>query len=90
MSHATSKPIVTAYVKEHDEILEKYGLKDQPQRIFNVDETRFLGEHPPPEVIAPKNIKVNAITSSRGATTTVLVTSSAMCNAFPPWKALQQ
>ena len=83
-TYATSKPTVTAFFKELDEILEKYGLTDQPQRIFNVDERGFLGEHSPPKVIAPKNVKVNAITSSRCAIITVLVTSSAIGNTTPP------
>lgn len=83
-AYSTSKSAVTAYFNELKNILDKYDLKDQPQRIFNVDETGFLGEDSPPKVIAPKNFKINSITSSRGAITTVLVTSNAIGNTIPP------
>ncbi|KAJ8047043.1 hypothetical protein HOLleu_05927 [Holothuria leucospilota] len=44
---ATSETTVKKYFEELKTTLLTYNLTDRPDLIFNVDETGFLGEHPP-------------------------------------------
>ena len=61
---------VKSYFNELGALLEKYGLEDKPQNIYNVDETNIVPEHKPPSVVGPAGIPACSITSPRSATTT--------------------
>ena len=47
MSHAkaTTHEALTTYFDELTRILEKYNLKNKPDRIYNVDETNLNADH---------------------------------------------
>ncbi|XP_071849604.1 uncharacterized protein [Apostichopus japonicus] len=82
---ATSEETVSNYFKELNQIMNKYNLKENPQLIFNVDESGFQVEHNPHRVVAPRGMKVNSIVTDRGAMTTVLAAGSAIGQPVPPF-----
>ncbi|KAJ8028895.1 hypothetical protein HOLleu_28147 [Holothuria leucospilota] len=82
---AITKESISKYFNELNNILIKYELKDKPHLIFNVDETGFNFEHRPTKVVAPRGIKVNAITTDKGAITTILAAGNAVGYVIPPY-----
>jgi len=63
--------------------MSKYDHHNNPQRIYNVDETGLQPEHRPPNVIAAKRSKSPAITSPRSTTVTVIGCASASGHSIP-------
>lgn len=82
---AATQDVVDSYYKELDSILKKYDLIEHPERIYNIDETGFQNVHSPPKVVAGHKGKPPAVTSPRGATTTVISCGSAIGTALPPF-----
>ncbi|KAJ8048493.1 Jerky protein-like-like [Holothuria leucospilota] len=82
---ATSDETVQSYFQELDRILTKYDIKNKPHLIYNVDETGFQMEHTPSKVVGPRGLKLNAITSERGPTTTLLACGNAVGTCLPPY-----
>ena len=73
------------YFTQLKAVLEENNLLGKPHRIFNVDETGLQPEHKPPNVIGNPNIKVQAITSPRSTTTTVIACLNALGQSLPPF-----
>jgi len=65
--------------------MSKYDLHNNPQRIYNVDETGLQPEHRPPNVIAAKGSKPPAITYPRSTTVTVIGCANASGHSTPPF-----
>ena len=76
---------VTNYFNNLKEILDKYKLLEKPHLIYNIDETGLSPEHVPRRVIGPRNLITPAITSPRGATTTLIAACSAAGQHIPPF-----
>ena len=77
--------IVENYFNSLSNIMQKYGLSDKPQFIFNIDETGIQPEHRPPNIIAPVGIKLQSVTSPRSTTTTVIACANAAGHHLPPF-----
>ena len=82
---AATPEVVNNYYKELDSTLEKYGLKDKPQCIYNLDETGLQPDHRPPNVIAPSGSNTQPITSARSTTVTLVGCANAAGNSLPPF-----
>ena len=70
----TTKAVVDSYFTKLEGILEKYHLKDKPEKIINIDETGLTPEHTQRHVLAATNEEVPDIVSPRMArsdTTTI-------------------
>ena len=73
------------YFTQLKAVLEENNLLDKPHRIYNVDETGLQPEHKPPKVIGNPNTKIQAITSPRSTTTTVIACVNAFGHSLPPF-----
>ncbi|XP_064633674.1 uncharacterized protein LOC135491633 [Lineus longissimus] len=82
---AFNKELIDKYYNDLKAILQKYNLMDKPELIYNLDETGVNTEHNPPRIVGPVNERLPAITSTRGAITTVLACGNAIGNAMPPY-----
>ncbi|KAJ8307379.1 hypothetical protein KUTeg_015463 [Tegillarca granosa] len=82
---ATSKDVVDTYFQSLKEILDKYGLQDKPENIYNVDEKVLQTEHSPPYVVGPRVSTVSAVTSGKSTTTTVIGCGNALGVSLPPY-----
>ncbi|KAJ8306419.1 hypothetical protein KUTeg_016964 [Tegillarca granosa] len=80
-----TKDRVDKYFDEVDATLEKYDLKSKPHLIYNIDETGLQSEHRPVSVISSKAGKLQAITSPKSATTTLIGCVNAVGNSLPPF-----
>ena len=78
---------IDKYFKELDNVLTKYGLKDKPRLIFNVDEKGIIPDHSPPYVVADSSAKPPAVITGKSQTITLLGCSSASGYAIPPYFA---
>jgi len=81
----TTSAIVGSYFDTLGDVMSKYDFHNNPQRIYNVDETGIQPEHRPPNVIAAKGSKPPAITSPRSTTVTVMGCASASGHSIPPF-----
>jgi len=81
----TTSEIVATYFETLGDMMSKYDLHNNPQRIYNVDETGLQPEHRPPNVIAAKGSKPPAVTSPRSTTVTVIGCASAIGHSIPPF-----
>ena len=70
--------------------MQKYGLSDKPQFIFNIDETGIQPEHRPPNIIAPVGIKPQSVTSPPSTTTTVIACANAAGHHLSPFLFLKE
>ena len=60
---ATITPeVVCSYYQELEQVITKYGLRDRPEAIYNLDETGFSPEHHPPKVLCMFSWNLNCIT----------------------------
>ena len=80
-----SREVIDHYSAELNNTLEKYGLKDKPHLIYNVDETGVNTEHKPPRAIGKKHTKMQAVTSPRSSNITVIACGNAMGTCLPPY-----
>lgn len=76
---------INQYFKELEEILLSKGIKNTPERIFNIDETGVSTEHTPPKIVCSKSVNPQAVTSSRSANITIIAAASATGNHVPPF-----
>ncbi|KAJ8303360.1 LOW QUALITY PROTEIN: hypothetical protein KUTeg_019756 [Tegillarca granosa] len=81
----TSKEIVNRYFEELEKILNKYGLKDKPERVFNIDEKGLSTDCKPPNIIAATSYKPQVVTTGKTKTVTVIGTGNAIGNQVPPY-----
>ena len=68
----TRLTVIDAYFTQLGKILDKYHLKDKPNRIFNMDEKGLSTKHKPPRIVSGSHFKAQAITGGRSQTTTVI------------------
>ena len=82
---STTSLVVQNYFSELDKVLTKYNLKDKPHLIFNVDEKGITNNHSPPYVVAGNAYNVQAVTSGKSHTTTILGCGSASGQMIPSY-----
>lgn len=82
---AVSEDVIDNYYTELKRVLDTYNLHDKPHRIMNIDETGISPEHSPPNIIGLRGTSVPAVTSPRGANTTVIACCSATGISIPPF-----
>ena len=61
-----------------NDVLEEYGVKTEPERIYNVDETEMPLDHCPPKIVTQKGHK-------NKSQITVIGCVSATGHAVPPF-----
>lgn len=84
--NATTKETLTRYLDLLEEVLNKHGLKDHPERIYNMDETGIPLDPKPPKVISARGEKKIRYRCSGDKTQiTVLGCCSATGQAIPPF-----
>ena len=67
------------------ELITKYGLKDKPHLIFNVDEKGITPDHSPPHVVTDSSAKPPAVKTVKSQTITSLGCGSASGYTIPPY-----
>ena len=76
---------VAKYFEALDALLQKTGLGDKPNQIWNMDETGIQLEHKPHRVLAQKGTRfLHARTSGNRETITVVACASAAGEKLPP------
>ncbi|XP_052283399.1 uncharacterized protein LOC127880180 [Dreissena polymorpha] len=75
---------VTRYNTELGSILDKYCLKDKPERVYNIDEKGLSMSHTPPSVVTTET-KVPAVTSGSRTLITVIGCGNALGYSVPPY-----
>ena len=82
---ATTKNI-TIYFENLDTCLQRYGLKDKPEYIYNVDEKNFLPQSKKKKLVAARKRKIlYSVQPPRGKTTTVIGCGNAAGDRVPPY-----
>ena len=77
---------ISQYFDLLDEVLTNYNLKDDPGRIYNVDETGMPLDHRPPKIITKRGQKkVHYCTSGNKSQITVIGCISAAGHAIAPF-----
>ncbi|KAJ8300614.1 hypothetical protein KUTeg_022133 [Tegillarca granosa] len=72
------------YFIELGAILDKYGLKNKPDAMWNVDETGISLDHTPPKKVASCQ-KPFVVTAGKVGLTTTIVAGSALGETIPPY-----
>ena len=67
------------------ETLKELGIKNNPERIWNIDESGILFEHSPPKVMCMKGVTPQAVTSPRGKNVTLIGCGNAAGSCIPPY-----
>lgn len=83
-AQATSAENLTKYFNNLADSIQKHGLKDKPECIYNVDEKGVQTEHSPPYLVCAQN-STPAITSARSSVTTILGCGNALGTQIPPF-----
>ena len=69
-----------------NDVLEEYGLKTEPERIYNVDETGMPLDHRPPKIVTQRgHKKVRYRSAGNKSQITVIGCVSATGHAVPPF-----
>ena len=71
-ARATTIEGVSRYYQELGSILDKYSLKDSPERIYNVDEKGLYTSHTAPAIVTSCDFKPQAVTSGSRSLMTVI------------------
>ena len=87
---ATTLECVTNYYKELGSILDKYNIRERPERIYNVDEKGLSTSHPPPSVVTGLGCKPPAVTSGSRSLVTLIGCGNAIGNCVPPFFCFQE
>ena len=84
---SSSRETIDKYHINLKTILEEYELQDKPQFIYNLDETVIQSENTPPELVAPRKNKPQAITLPRltAYTTTMIACVNGVGKSIPPY-----
>ncbi|XP_053399613.1 uncharacterized protein LOC123560449 isoform X3 [Mercenaria mercenaria] len=80
---------VDNYFRELENILVKYGLKDKPHLVYNVDEKGLSTEHKPPKIVSGNHHKTQAVTSGKSNTVTLIGGVNAIGHQVPPFLCFQ-
>lgn len=81
---AASPECISKYFKELKAIIDKHGLTDKPQLIFNVDENGInTCGSTPPNIVAAKGMAAQVVTSERSQTITVFGCGNAVGSYLP-------
>lgn len=76
---------VNRYFEELGRLLQKTGLSERPQQVWNMDETGLQLEHKPRRVLAQKGVRyLHARTSGNRETITLIACVSAAGDKIPP------
>ncbi|KAJ8301136.1 hypothetical protein KUTeg_020123 [Tegillarca granosa] len=84
-AQSASPKVIDRYFVELKSTLTKYNLLDKPQSIYNLDEKGISTEHRPPNIVAKRGVSSQAITSPRGANTTIIGCGNALGQQIPPY-----
>ena len=77
---------ISQYFDLLNDVLEEYGLKTEPERIYNVDETGMPLDHRPPKIVTQRgHKKVRYRTAGNKSQITVIECVSATGHAVPPF-----
>lgn len=77
--------MVDNYFKDLGKLITDLGLQDDPERIWNCDETGFNFEHAPGKVVAEKSDRcVLSRTSSKSSIVTVMACINGAGTAMAP------
>ncbi|XP_056023023.1 uncharacterized protein LOC125660656 [Ostrea edulis] len=83
---AASPECIKKYFEELETIIDRHGLRDKPQHIFNADEKGInTGGSKPPNIISAKGMPAQIVTSERPQTITVLGCGNALGSSIPPY-----
>ena len=82
---SATRSSVDNYFSELEKILIKYNLKENPSRIYNVDEKGLTTEHKPPKIVTSSFYKAQAITGGKSSITTVIGCGNAAGQQVPPF-----
>ena len=84
--NATTAENLTNYLDLLEQVLDENGLKDHPERIYNMDESGIPLDPKPPKVIAARGVrKIRYRCSGDKTQITVLGCCSATGQAMPPF-----
>ncbi|XP_033761495.1 jerky protein homolog-like [Pecten maximus] len=81
---ALNPNVVKNYFAMLGDILDKYGLKNKPERIFNADETGMPLDHKPPKIVKVAGQDAHTQTSGNKTNITVVACASASGLLIPP------
>jgi hypothetical protein len=82
---ATSRQNIDSYFSELGRIMDKYGLTDKPQCIYNVDEKGIQQTFTPPKVVGDSKYVPYTVSSEKSATTTIIGCGNALGHQIPPY-----
>lgn len=83
---AASPECISKYFKELKAIIDKHGLTDKPQLIFNVDENGInTCGSTPPNIVAAKGMAAQVVTSERSQIITVFGCGNAVGSYLHPF-----
>jgi len=81
----SSREVVGKYFLELESIRDRYDLKDQSHRIFNVDEKGITTDCKPPNIVSCSHFKPQVVTAGNSKTVTLLGGGSASGSQIPPF-----
>ncbi|CAC5418395.1 unnamed protein product [Mytilus coruscus] len=84
-ARCASKETLSNYYKELGTIMTQNNLHDQPQKIFNIDESALQTEHNPNRIVHDIVVKPQSVTSPRSSNVTIIGAGNAIGNAVPPY-----
>ena len=83
---AASPECIWKYFEELEFIIDRHGLRDKPQLIYNVDEKGInTGGSRPPNIVTVKGSAAQVVTSERSQTVTVIGCGNAVGTNIPPF-----
>ncbi|XP_048250446.1 uncharacterized protein LOC124117724 [Haliotis rufescens] len=80
-----SREELRSYFKELATILTFNELRENPERIYDMDETGISTEHAPPKIVCDSTSQPQAVTSPRSSTVTIIGGGNAIGNHIPPY-----
>jgi hypothetical protein len=84
-ARSATREAIDCYFDALNNIMVKYHLVAKPHLMYNVDEKGLNSEHKPPKIVSGKHHKVQAVTSGRSKTVTVIGCVNAVGQQVPPY-----
>lgn len=84
-ARCASKETLSNYFKELGTIMTKNNLHENPQKIYNMDESALQSEHTPGKIVHDIVVKPQSVTSPRTSNVTIIGAGNAIGNAVPPY-----
>ncbi|XP_045195071.2 uncharacterized protein LOC123550708 [Mercenaria mercenaria] len=85
----TKESTVMEYFEHLERCISRHDLADKPHLIFNIDEKGLTIDHKPPYVVGSSTSTVQAVTSGKGQTVTMIGCGSASGVSIPPFFVFQ-